>query len=209
MHDQPRTYPLRGSVLFADGRSARPLLEGTVARGYLREDQGFYTGKGQDNQPLDRYPFAITEQVLRRGQERYNIYCSPCHDRTGSGNGIIVQRGFRRPPSYHIDRLRQQPPGYIVDTITHGFGAMPDYAAQVQANDRWAIAAYVKTLQYSQNVPLADLPPDMQQRMPARPAAAQGAPGSQGRGSAATPGSNLPPPGIRIPAAEQPERRAR
>jgi hypothetical protein len=215
MHDQPRMYPLRPSPVFADGRSARPLVQGVVARGNLREDRAFYSGKGPDNRPVDGYPFAITEQVLTRGQERFNIYCSPCHDRLGTGNGMIVQRGFRRPPSFHIDRLRQQPPGYIVDTITNGFGAMPDYAAQVQPHDRWAVAAYVKTLQYSQNAPVSDFTPEMRQKLPPPGAAAQpgtagqGAPDAQGQGSAAAPQSNLPPPVTRIPAAEQPDRRER
>jgi mono/diheme cytochrome c family protein len=161
MHDQPRMYPLRGSPVFADGRSARPLVPGTVARGYLREDVAFYTGKGVDGKPVDTYPFPITEEVLKRGQARFNVYCSPCHDRAGRGNGMVVQRGFRRPPSFHIERLRQAPPGYIVDTIANGFGAMPDYAAQVQPHERWAVAAYVKTLQFAQNVPAAELPADM------------------------------------------------
>jgi mono/diheme cytochrome c family protein len=188
-------YPLRGSPVFADGRSARPLVEGTVARGQLREDRAFYTGKGADGKPVAAYPFPITEEILKRGQQRFNIYCSPCHDRTGGGNGMIVQRGFRRPPSFHTDRLRQAPPGYIVDTIALGFGAMPDYAAQVQANDRWAIAAYVKTLQFAGDAPVAELPPDIVGRMQAAPA---------GQGNAAAPGTNLPPPGPRIPAAERP-----
>lgn len=205
MHDQPRMYPLRSSPVFADGRSARPLMQGVVARGHLKEDRVFYTGKGADNRPVDGYPFPITEEILSRGQQRFNIYCTPCHDRLGTGNGMIVQRGFRRPPSFHIDRLRQQPPGYIVDTIANGFGAMPDYATQVQPHDRWAIAAYVKTLQYSQNVPVSELTAEMRQRLPAQQAGAP--PAAQGRGNAASPRSNLPAPVGRIPTAEQPDRR--
>ena len=200
MHDQPRMYPLRPSPVFEDGRSARPLLQGVVARGQLREDRAFYTGKGPDDQPAEVYPFAITAEVLTRGQQRFNIYCTPCHDYGGTGNGMIVQRGFRRPPSFHTDRLRQQPPGYIVDVIGNGFGAMADYAAQVQPHDRWAIAAYVKTLQYSQNVPVSELTPEMRQKLPAPPA-------TQDRGNAASPQSNLPAPASRIPAAERPDRR--
>lgn len=206
MHDQPRMYPLRGSPMFTDGRSARPLIQGTVARGLLREDRAFYSGKDADNKPVDGFPFAVTREVLERGQQRYNIYCAPCHDRAGTGNGMIVQRGFRRPPSYHIERLRLQPPGYVVDTIANGFGAMPDYAVQVQPNDRWAIAAYVKTLQFSQNVPAAELSAEMQQQIPA-PApttAAPGAANAEGQGNAAAPGTNLPPPVGRIPLAERP-----
>jgi hypothetical protein len=205
-------YPLRPSPVFADGRSARPLVEGVVARGQLREDRMFYTGKGPDNRPVDGYPFPVTAEILMRGQQRFNIYCSPCHDRLGTGNGMIVQRGFRRPPSFHIDRLRQQPPGYIVDTISNGFGAMPDYATQVQPNDRWAVAAYVKTLQYSQNVPVAELTPEERQKLPPQQTGAvpaQGGAGAQGQGDAAAPQSNLPAPAGRMPTAEQPDRRQR
>jgi mono/diheme cytochrome c family protein len=160
MHDQPKYIPLRPSDFFADGRSSRPLIEGTVARGHLNDDAPFYTGKGPDGKPLDTFPFPITKEVIERGQERYNVYCSPCHDRLGNGDGMIVQRGFRKPPSYHIDRLRQVPHGYMYDVITNGFGAMPDYAAQIPPRDRWAIVAYVRALQWSQNAKLDDVPPE-------------------------------------------------
>ncbi len=169
MHDQPKYIPLRPSAFFADGRSARPLLEGTVARGHLNEDTTFYTGKVNDK-PVDNFPFPVTRQVLDRGQQRFNIYCAPCHDRTGSGLGMVVRRGYRRPPSYHIDRLRQVPVGYIFDVITNGFGAMPDYSAQIQPADRWAIVAYVKALQYSQHASINDVPPDVRSRLNAGPA---------------------------------------
>ena len=159
MQDQPKFIPLRPSAFFADGRSERPLVEGTVARGHLDADTAFYTGM-VNGKPVASFPFPITRDVLNRGQERFNIYCSPCHDKLGTGNGMIVQRGYRHPPSYHIDRLRQVPDGYIFDVITNGFGAMPDYAAQVPAQDRWAIVAYIRVLQYSQHAPLADVPPD-------------------------------------------------
>ena len=161
MQDQPKSIPLRPSSFFNDGRSERPLVEGTVARGHLNADTAFYTGK-VDNKPIDAFPFPVTRAVLNRGQERYNIYCSPCHDRLGNGHGMIAQRGFNHPPpqSYHIDRLRQAPVGYFFDVITNGVGAMPDYAAQIDPADRWAIVAYVRVLQLSQNASLNDVPPD-------------------------------------------------
>ncbi len=159
MQDQPKFIPLRGSNFFADGRSARPIPEGTVARGQLHADTAFYTGKsGADFIPS--IPFPVTRAVLARGQERFNVYCSPCHDRLGNGLGMIVRRGFRRPPSYHIDRLRQVPDGYLFDVMTNGFGSMSDYAAQVNPQDRWAIAAYIRVLQFSQQATLDDVPPE-------------------------------------------------
>lgn len=160
MHDQPKYIPLRPTDFFGDGRSERPLIEGTVARGHLRDDAALYTGKGPDGKPLDTFPFAVTKKVIERGQDRFNVYCSPCHDRTGRGNGMVVRRGYRHPPSYHSDRLRQVPNGYIFDVITNGFGAMPDYAAQIPPEDRWAIVAYVRALQLSQNAALSDVPPE-------------------------------------------------
>ena len=160
MQDQPKYIPLRPSSFFDDGRSERPLVEGTVARGHLDADTAFYAGK-LDGKPVDAFPFPITRAVLDRGQERFNIYCAPCHDRLGTGHGMIFQRGFNRPPpqSYHIDRLRQAPAGYFFDVITNGLGAMPDYAAQIEPRDRWAIVAYVRVLQLSQNASLNDVPP--------------------------------------------------
>jgi mono/diheme cytochrome c family protein len=158
MHDQPKFIPLRPSTFFDDGRSARPLVDGTVARGQLNDDAAFYTGKGPDGKPLDAFPFPVTKEILERGQERFNIYCTPCHGRLGNGDGMIVRRGFRRPPSYHIDRLRAEPNGYIYDVISKGFGAMPDYAAQIEPGDRWAIVSYIRALQLSQNALLADVP---------------------------------------------------
>ena len=158
MHDQPKYIPLRPSDFFADGRSARPLIEGTVARGYLDANVLLYTGKGPDGKPSNEFPMPVTKELLLRGQQRFNIYCSPCHDRTGNGNGMIVRRGYRHPPSYHSDRLRQQPNGYFFDVITRGFGAMPDYAVQVQPEDRWAIVAYIRALQLSQQASINDVP---------------------------------------------------
>jgi hypothetical protein len=161
MHNQPKYIPLRPSTFFADGRSERPLVEGTVARGHLDADSALWTGKGPDGKFVDAFPFPVTKAVLDRGHERFDIYCAPCHDRLGTGNGKIVRRGFRHPPSYHIDRLRKAPNGYIYDVITTGFGAMPDYAAQIQnPDDRWAIVAYIRALQLSQNATVNDVPAD-------------------------------------------------
>jgi len=158
MQDQPKFIPLRPTDFFADGRSERPLVDGTVARGHLDDDVAYYTGKGPDGKLLDTFPFTVTKDVIQRGQDRFNIYCAPCHDRLGTGDGMVVRRGYRKPPSYHIDRLRQVPNGYIFDVITNGFGAMPDYSAQIPVADRWAIVAYVRALQLSQNASVNDVP---------------------------------------------------
>jgi len=157
MHDQPKYTPLRGSTFFADARSARSPVEGTVARGLLRDDELLYSGKvnGVD---AAVFPFRVDAQVMARGQERFNIYCAPCHSRTGEGDGMVVLRGYRRPPSFHQDRLRETPVGHFFDVITNGFGAMPDYAAQIKAADRWAIVAYIRALQLSAHATLADVP---------------------------------------------------
>jgi mono/diheme cytochrome c family protein len=159
MHDQPKYRPLRGSELFADKRSARPLVEGTVARGTLREDAVFFTGKTADGF-VSELPVELTAQLIARGQSQFQVFCAPCHGRTGRGDGMVVQRGFKKPSSYHVDRLRQMPIGYFYDVISIGFGAMSDYAAQVPPQDRWAIAAYIRTLQLSQYAPVADVPED-------------------------------------------------
>jgi len=167
MHDQPKYIPLRESSFFGDVRSARPLVAGTVARGQLHDDPLLYTGKinGAD---AELFPFAVTERVMARGQERFNIYCSPCHGRTGQGDGLIVQRGYRRPPSYHQDRLRTAPVGHFFDVMTNGFGAMPDYAGQITPRDRWAIVAYIRALQLSEHATPADVPPTERGRLDAR-----------------------------------------
>jgi mono/diheme cytochrome c family protein len=158
MHDQPRFKALAKSDFYADLRSARDPVEGTVARGQLHDDTYFYTGKIGNN-PGDYMPFPVTADILARGQERYNIYCAPCHSRVGDGNGAVPARGFpRKPPSYHIERLRKAPLGYFFDTMTNGFGIMPDYASQISARDRWCIVAYIKALQLSQNATMADAP---------------------------------------------------
>jgi mono/diheme cytochrome c family protein len=157
MHDQPKYIPLRESTFFTDARSARPLVEGTVARGHLRDDELTYTGK-MNGQDATMFPSAIDARVIARGRERFDIYCSPCHGRTGQGDGMVVLRGYRRPPTFHQDRLRDAPVGHFFDVITNGFGAMPDYAAQIRAEDRWAIIAYVRALQLSEHATMADVP---------------------------------------------------
>ena len=160
MHDQPKYIPLRPTDFFGDGRSERPIIEGTVARGHLNDDAALYTGKGPDGKFLDSFPYPVTKEVVLRGQQRFNIYCTPCHDRNGNGLGMVVRRGFRHPPSYHIDRLRQVPHGYIFDVITNGFGAMPEYSTQITPADRWAVVAYVRALQMSQQGTINDVPPE-------------------------------------------------
>ena len=157
MHVQPRYNPLDGSQFFEDGRSARPPVPGTVARGQLRIDQHLYTGK-IDGKEVDTFPFPVTRGVLDRGRNRFNIFCAPCHGITGEGRGVIVQRGFPPPPSYHTERLRAAPPGHFYNVITNGFGAMFSHAARIPPEDRWAIAAYIRALQMSQHATLADVP---------------------------------------------------
>jgi mono/diheme cytochrome c family protein len=158
MHVQPRYNPLAKSDFFPDQRAARPPVEGTVARGDERADTYFYTGKIGNNDG-DFLPFPVTHDVLQRGRERFNVYCSPCHSRVGDGNGMIPSRGFaRKPPSYHIARLQKAPIGYFFDVMTNGFGIMLDYSAQISAHDRWCIAAYIRALQLSQNATAADVP---------------------------------------------------
>ena len=205
MHDQPKYRPLRpveqiGTI--NDGRSARPRVEGTVARGELRDDVQFYTGRiggvgqtivqaspssssqlaGQSvsgggsgmQQFVTEFPMQISARDLDIGQERFNIYCAVCHGPLGDGGGIIPQRGFRRPPSYHDDRLRSAPLGYFFDVITNGFGNMPDYSAQVDPADRWRIIAYIRALQLSQHASVADVPPDKRGELNKKPDAKEG-----------------------------------
>ncbi|HMG35303.1 MAG TPA: cytochrome c [Blastocatellia bacterium] len=216
MHDQPKYVPLRpvdqlGSI--TDGRSARPLVEGTVARDDLRDDVEFYTGRlkgfegsggsapapapaqsaapppqqhaaqsGQqasvpaaNSQQVFRgyvteLPMSISKEDLDAGQERFNIYCAVCHGPLGYGDGMIVKRGFRKPPSYHEDRLRQAPVGYFFDVISNGFGTMPDYASQIEPAERWKIVAYIRALQLSQNATISDVPENQRSQLNARPA---------------------------------------
>lgn len=152
MHNQPRYKPLAGTTFFDDGRSARPTIEDTVARGQLHLDQARYTGK-MNGKDIDYIPIQITRADLARGQERFTIYCSPCHGRLGNGRGMIVLRGLRQPPSYHDPRLVAAPIGHFFDVMTNGFGAMYSYASRVPVDDRWRIAAYIRALQLSQNAP--------------------------------------------------------
>jgi mono/diheme cytochrome c family protein len=159
MHDQPKYEPLEASSFFDNGAASRPLVEGTVARGHLREDAAYHTGQA-GGAAVARNPLPIDAALLDRGQERYDIFCAPCHDRAGSGNGLVIQRGYRQPPSLHIDRLRDVPDGQLYHVITNGFGAMPDYRAQIAVRDRWAIVAYIRALQLSQRAALADVPPE-------------------------------------------------
>jgi len=176
MQVQPKQNPLSRSDFFADQRSERPPVEGTVARGQLHEDTYFYTGKS-GSAPGNYMPFPVTKEVLERGRERYNIYCAPCHSLVGDGNGFIPSRGFaRKPPSYHIERLQKAPLGYFYDVMTNGFGIMPDYASQISAQDRWKIVAYIRALQLSQNATRADVPAG--QAVPSEPPQFRGQPGS-------------------------------
>ena len=164
MHDQPKLEAYEGSGFFRDGRAMRPSVPGTVARGRLDEDDHFFRGR-VDGEPAKTFPFAITLETLTRGRERFDVFCAPCHDRTGYGNGVIVERGMRRPPSLHVDRLRAAPPGYVFDVITNGFGAMFDYSDRISPADRWAIVAYVRALQQSQNATLEEVPPAERARL--------------------------------------------
>jgi len=164
MAEQPRYDPFESSGFFSDGQSARPHVAGTVARGQLGNAVSLSAAKAGDAF-VDTFPFPVTGEILSHGQERYNIFCAPCHSRTGDGDGMIVRRGFRRPPSFHIDRLRESPVGHFFDVITNGFGAMPDYAAQISARDRWAVIAYMRALQLSQHATLADVPPNEKLQM--------------------------------------------
>jgi mono/diheme cytochrome c family protein len=172
MHDAPRYEPLEASTFFADGRSARTLVPNTVARGMLREDEHLYQGT-IGGQLTDTFPMPVTAELLSRGRERFNVFCSPCHGRTGQGNGIVVQRGFRAPQSFHDERLRSAPVGYYVNVETNGFGAMSDYSAQVPPADRWAIAAYIRVLQFSQRATVDDVPANRRGELD-QPAAAPG-----------------------------------
>lgn len=161
MQDEPKMVPQRGSTLFADGRSVRPQAEHTVARGQLDGDQYFYTGL-VDGKEQDAMPFPVTMEVLRRGQERFNIYCTPCHSRVGNGDGMIVQRGYKPAGNYHDAKRLGQPLGHYFFVMTNGYGAMPDYSAQLTPVDRWAVAAYIRALQLSQKATLSDVPAGIQ-----------------------------------------------
>jgi cytochrome c1 len=174
MAEQPKDRPLWPSDFFTDGRSARPLVENTVARGAVVEDE-MAVGKESN-----AFPIPLNMDLLERGENRYKIYCSPCHGLQGDGNGMVAMRGMKHPPSYHQDRLRQVPNGYIYDVITNGFGAMFGYSAQVPPRDRWAIVAYVRALQLSRNAKISDLPPEVREKVLHPPAEKKAETGSEG-----------------------------
>lgn len=157
MHDQPKYTALQESDFFADGQASRPLVANTVARGQLNEDTLLTAGK-EGTAVATVFPFPVTDQVMARGQERFDVFCAPCHGRTGMGDGMIVRRGYRRPPALGEQRLIDAPVGHIFDVVTNGFGAMPDYAEQIPVPDRWAIAAYVRALQLSTHASVEDVP---------------------------------------------------
>ncbi len=164
MYNQPRYEPLEASDFFADGRASRPLVPGTIPYGTQPTDDVLHTGR--DNGELaTELPIELTEALLQRGHERFNIFCAVCHSRNGDGNGMIVQRGYRQPPTYHSERLRGAPIGHFFDVMTNGFGAMPSYALQVPAADRWAIAAYIRALQLSQHATVDDVPAELRQQL--------------------------------------------
>ena len=169
MHNQPKYRPLRASTFYEDTSSARPLVEGTIARGTLQTDAAFFTGKS-GALFVNELPIQVTQEVLDRGQERFNIFCAPCHDATGSGNGLVVQRGYPQPPSFHQDRLRKVEAGYFFDVMTNGFGRMPDYRAQINPRDRWYIVAYIRALQLAQHAASADVPGGDPTKVPKPPA---------------------------------------
>ena len=162
MQDQPKMVPQRGSSMFADGRGARPQVVNTIARGQLNEDSYYYTGVVQGangyREEKDQLPFPVTLEVLQRGQERFNIYCTPCHSRVGNGLGEIVQRGYKPAANLHDQVRMAQPLSHYFYVMTHGYGAMPDYSAQLPPEDRWAVAAYIRALQLSQAANQSDVP---------------------------------------------------
>jgi mono/diheme cytochrome c family protein len=157
MQDQPKITPLQASRFFADGRAARPIPAGTIARGELNNDDAFHTGV-MNGQFLETLPVTVDRKLLVRGRQRFDIFCSPCHGVLGDGNGMIERRGFKQPADFHTDRLRQAPPGYVFQVISNGYGAMMDYSAQVPVEDRWAIVAYIRALQLSRNATVDDVP---------------------------------------------------
>jgi Cytochrome C oxidase, cbb3-type, subunit III len=165
MDDQPRYNAQASSQFFEDSSAMRRPVEGTVARGELREDNIFYEGKNQDGSLVKKNPLPLTMDLLNRGQQRFNIYCSPCHDLTGSGRGIVVKKGFLPPPTFHQQRLREVEDGHIFDVISNGIRNMPTYRHQIPVIDRWAIVTYVRSLQRSQNAQSTDIPEEMREKV--------------------------------------------
>jgi len=159
MANQPRHNPLSPAEFFQDGRSERPIIENTVARGSIEND------KLAVPKESNAFPLPLTMDLLKRGEDRYDIFCSPCHGLQGDGQGMVTLRGMKHPPSYHQDRLRNEPNGYIYDVIANGFGAMNGYSAQLSPQDRWAIVAYVRALQVSRNAPVAELPANLREKL--------------------------------------------
>jgi mono/diheme cytochrome c family protein len=172
MQDQPKYKPLGETAFFPDHRESRPNLANTVARGDLRDgDSEFYTGKTakDPNADIDVFPIPVTKDLIERGHQRFDVFCSPCHGRLGNGLGMIVRRGFKQPPSYHIDRLRNAPVGHFFDVITNGYGAMYNYSIQITPHDRWAIISYIRALQYSESQKADQLSTDARAKLPAQP----------------------------------------
>ena len=169
MGQAPRYNPYAPSDFFSDGASARPLPADTVARGHLRDDVALFTGKDENGQDVDEFPIPISREVIGRGQSRFQVYCTPCHGYVGEGDGMVVQRGFTPPPSFHSNDLRQAPVGHFFDVMSNGLGPMPSYASQVAVPDRWAIVAYIRALQLSQHATLDDVPPDQRAALEQQP----------------------------------------
>jgi mono/diheme cytochrome c family protein len=165
MRQQPKNMPLSQSDFFENQMGSRMLIAGTVAQGHLNLDKHLYEGKNPDGSLVDTFPFEITPEVMARGQQEYNVFCSPCHGYVGNGQGMIVQRGFKTPPSFHLQRLHEAPAGHFFDVITNGFGVMYPYAYRIAPEDRWAIIAYIRALQLSQNATLEDVPPDQRAKL--------------------------------------------
>jgi mono/diheme cytochrome c family protein len=168
MENQPKYEPLEASTFWENGMASRPVIDNTGARGQLQADSLLYAGQ-VDGAPATEYPFPVTSEVLERGQERYDIYCAPCHGYAGYGDGVVVARGLRPPPSFHADRLRAAPVGHFFDVMTNGFGTMYSYADRIAPEDRWAIVAYIQALQMSQNATVDDVPPEAQSALEATP----------------------------------------
>jgi hypothetical protein len=202
MQNQNKMRPYRESTFYPDGASARPLPAHTVARGELRADEAYYSGI-RGGKPVVDIPFPVTRDVLLRGKQRYDVFCSPCHGRMGDGLGMIVTRGYKQPPSFHSEQLRNAQVGWFFSVMTQGFGVMPSYAAQVPVPDRWAIAAYIRALQYSQNARLSELPPATQQAI-AGDLASSPPPAKPPAPAAAGPGAGTAPPPPSPPSPPSP-----
>lgn len=169
MQTQPKYLPLDGSRFYPDGRASRPIPAGTIAIDEVDQDPAIDTG-AVNGAFVTSIPFRVTAELLQRGEDRFNIFCSPCHARTGNGDGMIAQRGFKQPADLNSDRVRNAPPGYLFQVITKGYGAMADYSYQIQSvRDRWAIIAYIRALELSRRANLTDVPPDQRAKLEAQP----------------------------------------